>query len=218
MSSLENLILNYSVKKLKKKNKKMVRYDYLKKCVVARFEEHQTCFYFKNDLTKKFECLQSLDQDKVNIDLNNNVSDNDSNIDDSKEEELQFCFNTGYDGKANEEDDSNTFMEMTSNEKIFEVGELLNGRLKGYFVSDNVFNLPHRKLSKSEVSLLSKGLRFCLTPNTIGKSILKEDLEKFVRKVRLKWHYRNDNRIFDPNPFKPKSKFNPPKSDAAIEL
>ena len=68
----------------------MVRYDYLKKCVVARFEEHQTCFYFKNDLTKKLECLQSLDQDKVNIDLNNNVSDNDSNIDDSKEEELQF--------------------------------------------------------------------------------------------------------------------------------
>ena len=73
----------------------MVRYDYLKKCIVARFEEHQTCFYFKNDLIKKFECLQSLDQDKVNIDLNNNVSDNDSNIDDSKEEELQFSLNTG---------------------------------------------------------------------------------------------------------------------------
>ena len=32
------------------------------------------------------------------------------------------------------------------------------------------------------------------------------------------WHYRNDNRIFDPNLFKPKSKFNPLKSDAAIEL
>ena len=30
-----------------------------------------------------------------NIDLNNNVSDNDSNIDDSKEEELQFSLNTG---------------------------------------------------------------------------------------------------------------------------
>ena len=61
-------------------------------------------------------------------------------------------------------------------------------------------------------------LKFCPTPNTIDKSTLKEDLEKFGRKLRLKWHYRNDNRIFDPNPFKPKSKFNPPKSDAAIEL
>ena len=43
-------------------------------------------------------------------------------------------------------------------------------------------------------------------------------MEKFGRKLRLKGHYRNDHRIFDPKPFKPKSKFNPPKSDAAIEL
>ena len=166
----------------------MVRYDYLKKCVLAWFKEHQTCFYFKNDLTKKFDCLPSLDQDVVmvaNIDLNNNVSDNDSDIDDSKEEELQFSLNTGSDGKANEEDDNNTFMEMASNEQNFEVAELLNGRLKGYFVSNNVFNLSLRKLSKAEVSLLSKGLKFCPTPNTIDKSILKEDFEKFVRKVAL---------------------------------
>ena len=101
---------------------------------------------------------------------------------------------------------------------IFKVAELLNGRLKGYFVSENIFNLSDRKLSKAEVSLLSKGLKFCPTPNTIDKSILKEDLEKFGRKLRLKWHYRNDNRIFDPDPFKLKSNFNPPKSDAAIEL
>ena len=126
--------------------------------------------------------MPSLDQDGVtlaNIDLSNNVSDNDSNIDDSKKEELQFSLNTGSDGKANKEDDSNTFMEMASNEQIFEVAELLNGRLKGYFVSNNVFNLSHRKLSKAEVSLLSKVLKFCPTPNTIDKSILKEDLEKF---------------------------------------
>ena len=199
----------------------MVRYDYLKKCALARFEEYQTCFYYKNDLTKKFECLSSLDQDVVtltNVDLNINVSDNDSNIDDSKDEKLHFSLNTSSDGKANEEDDSNTFMEMASDEQIFEVAELLNGRLKGYFVSDNVFNFSHRKLSKAGVSLLSKGLKFCPTPNTIDKSILKEDFEKFVRKLRLKWQYHNDNRIFDPNIFKPKSKFNPPKSDAVIEV
>ena len=92
-------------------------------------------------------------------------------------------------------------MEMVSNKQNFEVAELLNGRLKGYFVSDNVFNLTHRKLSKAEVFLLSKALKFCPTPNTIDKSILKEDLEKFGRKLRIKWHYHNDNRIFDPNPF-----------------
>ena len=121
----------------------------------------------------------------ANIDLNNNVSDNDSNTDDSKEEELQFSLNTGSDMKANKEDDSNIFMEMASNKQNFEVAELLKGRLKRYFVSDNVFNLSHRKLSKAEVSLLSKVLKFCPTPNTIDKSILKEDLEKFGRKLRL---------------------------------
>ena len=47
---------------------------------------------------------------------------------------------------------------------------------------------------------------------------MKEDLERFGRKSRLKWHYRNDNTIFDHNPFKPNSKFNPPKNDVAIEL
>lgn len=35
--------------KAKKKKWKMVWYDYLKKCVLARLEEHQTCFYFQND-------------------------------------------------------------------------------------------------------------------------------------------------------------------------
>ena len=188
---------------------------------MSRFEEHQTCFYLKNYLTKKFECLPSHDKDVVklaNIDLNNNGSDNDSNIDDSNEEELQFRLNTGSDGKANEEDDSNTFIEMAPSDQNFEVAELLNGRLEGYFVSDNVFNLSHQKLSKAEVPPLSKGLKFCPTPNTIDKSTLKEDLEKFGRKSRLKWHYRNDNRIFHPNAFKPKSKFNPPKRYAAIEL
>ena len=188
---------------------------------MSRFEEHQTCFYLKNYLTKKFECLPSHDKDVVklaNIDLNNNGSDNDSKIDDSNKEELQFRLNTGSDGKANEEDDSNTFIEMAPSDQNFEVAELLNGRLEGYFVSDNVFNLSHQKLSKAEVPPLSKGLKFCPTPNTIDNSTLKEDLEKFGRKSRLKWHYRNDNRIFHPNAFKPKSKFNPPKRYAAIEL
>ena len=52
-------------------------------------------------------------------------------------------------------------------------------------MSDNAFSLSHRELSKAEVSLLSKGLKFCLTPNTIDKLILKEDLENFGRKLRL---------------------------------
>ena len=70
----------------------------------------------------------------------------------------------------------------------------------------------------NKVFLLSKSLKLCPTPNSIGKSVLKEDLEKYGRILRLKWHYRNDERNFDRNPFQPKSKSNPSKTDAAIEL
>ena len=42
----------------------------------------------------------------ANIDLNNDVSNNNSNIDESKGEEFQFILNT----------DSNTFMKLASDE------------------------------------------------------------------------------------------------------
>ena len=155
----------------------------------------------------------------ANNDLNNNVSDNDSKIGESKEEERKVNLYTDSNQKVNKRVKvSDSFLEKVTDEPIFKALEVLNGRLKEYFVSDNVFNLSHHKLSGAEVSLLSKGLKFCPTPNTIGKPILKEDLEKFGRNLRLKWHYRNDNRIFDPNPFKPKSKFNPPRKVSAIKL
>ena len=66
----------------------------------------------------------------ANIDLNNTVSNNNSNIDESKGEELQFFLNTDSDGKANEENDSNTFMELASDEQILKKADFLHGRLK----------------------------------------------------------------------------------------
>ena len=44
---------------------------------------------------------------------------------------------------------------------------ILNGRLKGQFVSKNLANLSIQKLFYYEISLLSKGLRFIPTSNTI---------------------------------------------------
>ena len=81
-----------------------------------------------------------------------------------------------------------------------------------------IVNLSNRKLSKAEVFLLSQGLKLCPAPNSVHKSVLKEDLEKFGTTLRLKWHYRNEERTFDPNPFRLKLKFNPSKTDAAMEL
>ena len=90
--------------------------------------------------------------------------------------------------------------------------KLKDNRLEGKFVSKNVINLSQRQLTKSEISLLSKGLMCVLTPNRIDKAKLKQELEVFGRKLRLMWHFRNNERIFDcDTKFRPKSTFNPKK-------
>ena len=79
-------------------------------------------------------------------------------------------------------------------------------------------NLSRRNLTGSKISLLSKGLNFVPTANTIDKAKLKMKLQAFGRILRLKWHFRNKENVFDLDQFKPKSTFNPSNKDAAIEV
>ena len=65
------------------------------------------------------------------------------------------------------------------------IAEVIDGRLKGKFVSPNVINLSTRILSKAEISLLSKGLKFIPTPTSVNKALIKEELECFGRKLPL---------------------------------
>ena len=48
-----------------------------------------------------------------------------------------------------------------------------DGRLKGYFCSEVVFNLSHRALSDLEIEVLGKGLVFSPTPSFINEADLK---------------------------------------------
>ena len=82
-----------------------------------------------------------------------------------------------------------------------------------------MFNLSGRHLNKAEISLLSKGLKFVPTPTSVVRSRLKEELEVFGRRLRLKWFFRKEEVNDQPiNKFRKKSKFNPKGKDAAIEL
>ena len=74
---------------------------------------------------------------------------------------------------------------------------MLDNRLQGNFVSKNVVNLSRRNLTDSKISLLSKGLNFVPTSNTIDKAKLKTELEALGRILRLKWHFRNEENEFD---------------------
>ena len=96
--------------------------------------------------------------------------------------------------------------------------KLNDNELKGKFVSKNVINLSQRQLTKSQISLLSKGFKFVPTLNRIGKAKLKQDLDIFGRKLRLMWHFRKDEGTFDCNKkFRSKSRFNPKNKNVIIE-
>ena len=60
-----------------------------------------------------------------------------------------------------------------------------NNRCEGKFASANVINLSNRHLSRDEISLLSKGLKFMPTSKHINKAKIKEEIEVYGRKLRL---------------------------------
>ena len=93
-----------------------------------------------------------------------------------------------------------------------------NDRISGRFVNDKVINLSNRALSDSEISVLSKGLKFVVTPKELDQSQIKIDLENFGRRLRLKWHFRESEEFSEYPAFRPKSKFNPRNKDIAIEV
>ena len=67
-----------------------------------------------------------------------------------------------------------------------------NGRLRGYFCSDVVFNLGHKVLTDLEISVLGKGLGFSPTPTFMSEADLRRDSANFFRKMRCKWFFRNE--------------------------
>ena len=98
------------------------------------------------------------------------------------------------------------------------ISEVIDGPLKGKFVSPNVINLSTRILSKAEISLLSKGLKFIPIPTSVNKALIKEELECFGKKLHILQYFQNEESITISNPFKKKPIFNLKGKDVAIEL
>ena len=65
-----------------------------------------------------------------------------------------------------------------------------NNRYEGKLVSINVSS---RHLSRDEISVLSKGLKFFPTPKQINKVKIKEEIKVYGRNLRLIWHFRNNH-------------------------
>ena len=75
----------------------------------------------------------------------------------------------------------------------FEHEVLCSGdRMTGSFVSDHVFQLRKKEFSAKEVSVRETGLGFALFPSHINEANLRRDIQEFSRKIRCKWHFRNE--------------------------
>ena len=113
------------------------------------------------------------------IDRNENISENEQIFENGDEISDEVLLNCEINDHPIETDHNH--IELKSED---------NDRLKGNFVSPNVVNLSKRELTESEISLLSRGLKFCPTPKDLDKGKIKTDFEEFGRRLRLKWLFR----------------------------
>ena len=183
-----------------KKLKKLLTDENTRNAALVRMNEYKEFLSFKNEL---LEFLENINPDITNIANLNLISSSFMNSNDTNSDIGSSLKDT---------------LEINEGSSEQTVCEITDQRYIGKFVSDNVVNLSGRILSSAEISLLSKGLKFAPTPTNINKNILKEELEIFGRKLRLKWHFRNEESLAVTNPFRHKSKFNPKGKDTAIEM
>ena len=89
----------------------------------------------------------------------------------------------------------------------------------GYFCSDTVFNLSS-KVYGYRNKFFEKGLDFAPIQNKINQPELRKDFEEFCRRMRSKWHFRNNiSGNFSEKPaFTPKFKWKPPKCHPNLEV
>jgi len=94
------------------------------------------------------------------------------------------------------------------------------GRIKGNFCSETVFNLSKRDLTNTEIKVLDKGLDFAPIQNKINEPELRKDFESFARLMRIRWHFRNhaDNNSNTQEKHTPKSAWKPPLAHPNVEV
>ena len=69
--------------------------------------------------------------------------------------------------------------------------KVINERLEGYFCSKSVFNLSKKVLTETEIRVLGEGLGLAPTNTKINETDLTADFNKFARKMKCKWLFRN---------------------------
>lgn len=108
------------------------------------------------------------------------------------------------------------------------VNKSLNNNVQTY--PKNVVNLSDVSLSEAQISLLSKGLKFCPTPGEPDMAEMRRDLDNFHRKLKWQSHFHNNKSTEDQTPigcpdrlpfkdrrFKNPSRNEPPTGPSTLE-
>ena len=116
-----------------------------------------------------------------------------------------------------EEMESNANANFTGCEHKYNTDD---SRMKGYFCSDTVFNLSNKVLTEDEIKVLEKGLDFAPIQRKVNEPELRQDFESFCRRMRIKWHFRNESsyNFSERAAFSPKSSWKPPLGHPNLEV
>ena len=76
-------------------------------------------------------------------------------------------------------------------------GILPKGKTMDSYIGHTVINLSDTTLTEAQVSALENGLTFCPTPGPPNKSLIWTDFKEFHIRLCLKFHFYNDNQMFD---------------------
>ena len=94
-----------------------------------------------------------------------------------------------------------------------------DNRLSGYFCSETIFNLSNRVLTDTEIKVLEERLDFAPIQKKLNEPELKSDFNESCRRMRLKWHLRDESESFSEVPvFNPKSRWQPPQGHPRLEV
>ena len=111
-------------------------------------------------------------------------------------------------------EDGNTLHNNINSNCIYEF------KIEGHFCSDTVFNLSRRILTETENKVLEKTLNFAPIQNKINELELRTDVNKFRRRMRTKWYFKDEptKEFSNIATFSPKSTWTPPNGHSNLEV
>ena len=91
--------------------------------------------------------------------------------------------------------------------------------MKGYFCSHTVFNRSNKVLIEDDIKVLERDLDFVPIQSKVNKLELRQDFENFCRRMRIRWHFRNEctDNFSEKPAFSSKSSWKPPLGHPNLE-